>query len=396
MVLRNRFDTLTHMYQAVCGRLREVEMGSSEGGAVHPSSPMALSPHLSTHVMAFSTGVPGTPVGLMPYSPGPGPGGAYSPVSPMGGIAPHAFPFHTSGASPSPLRRAESSSGAPDPLAGPLTPGASATPSLSVSSSPYPSHLSLKPLSTSTSASTNSNTSESARLSAAELRRINIASSVLKKKKKPEESESGDSNPKSSSDTIDLSMSKSSPSVDPLDGLGISQMAVLPSAFPSANGTRNNGVPKPTKQRSTSSMSSDSSAPPGRSIIITPSSTDVFRSGQNSPESLTTPGLNGCDAPSVYVREPEEVDLTDDTPTIPLDKHREHINALNDHLPHGADGDDDDNVDRADDAEIAPMFASLAHTPEQLAEFARIRQEALRDRQRRASQRQRSASANDL
>jgi len=68
----------------------------------------------------------------------------------------------------------------------------------------------------------------------------------------------------------------------------------------------------------------------------------------------------------------------------PLEKKTECLNSLN----------DDRNDPDGKDHEFVPMFASLAHTPEQLAEIARIRESAIRERERRS--RQRSTDNHDL
>lgn len=306
------------MYQAVCQRLREVE--TAQGDGTSPTGPTTPAPPQLAPLMTFAAnGIPGTPGVLMPYHMVPSP------------LTSHGF-----GVVPTMYRRGDSASS--EMLAGPLTPGHQpSTPS--GTSSPYPSDLSLNPGSKSHT--------ESSSLSTAELRRISIASSVLKKKK-PSPSESGESSAPSA--TATSSDDKSSSGVE---GLGIRSYKDVSSTFPSAI------TMTPAKKRSTDSVdcSTASSSPPAeRHILITPSESE--HNGDHSPKSMS-PLLNGRSIESC-VEEPEE--LT--PPKKPLVDE-----------PQPLDG---------DDMSAEPMFASLAHTPEQLAEIARMRQSAIRDRERKS------------
>lgn len=307
----NRFETLSHMYQAVCQRLREVEAaqqadGTSPTGPTTPAPPQL--PQLQP-LMTFANGIPATQGVLLPYHMVPSP------------LTPHGF-----GIPPTMYRRGDSASS--EMLAGPLTPGHQpSTPS--GTSSPYPSDLSLNP---------GSKTHTESSMTTAELRRISIASSVLKKKK-PSPSESGESSAPSA--TATSSDDKSSSGVSGVEGLGIRTYKDVPSSFSIAM--------TPAKQRSTDSVdcSTASSSPPAeRHILITPSESE--HNGEHSPK--MSPLLNGH----------QDEELT--PPKLPLV----------------------DEPQPLDDVAAEPMFASLAHTPEQLAEIARMRQSAIRDRERKS------------
>lgn len=303
----NRFDTLSHMYQAVCQRLREVEAAQQSDGTSPTGSTTPAPPQLQPLMTFAANGIPGTPGVLMPY---------HMIASPL---TPHGF-----GIPPTMYRRGDSASS--EMLAGPLTPGHQpSTPS--GTSSPYPSDLSLNPGS--------KTHTESGSMTTAELRRISIASSVLKKKK-PSPSESGESSAPSA--TATSSDDKSSSGVE---GLGIRSFKDM-STFPSTIAMT------PAKKHSTDSVdcSTASSSPPAeRHILITPSESE--HNGDHSPKSMS-PLLNG----GAMLGEPEV------TPKAPLVDEPESL--------------------------AEPMFASLAHTPEQLAEIARMRQTAIRDRERKS------------
>ncbi|EKD04436.1 hypothetical protein A1Q2_01212 [Trichosporon asahii var. asahii CBS 8904] len=303
----NRFETLSHMYQAVCQRLREVEAAQQSDGT-SPTGPTTPAPPQLQPLMAFANGIPGTPGVILPYHMVP------SPLTPLG-----------FGMPPTMYRRGDSASS--EMLAGPLTPGHQpSTPS--GTSSPYPSDLSLNPGSRTHT--------ESGSMTTAELRRISIASSVLKKKK-PSPSESGESSAPSAAATS--SDDKSSSGVE---GLGIRAFRDVSSTFPSAI------TMTPAKKHSTDSVdcSTASSSPPAeRHILITPSESE--HNGDHSPKSMS-PLLNGR---AMLDGEPEV------TPKQLVDEPK---------------------------SLAEPMFASLAHTPEQLAEIARMRQSAIRDRERKS------------
>lgn len=350
MLFRNRFETLSHMYQAVCHRLREVESRGADSG--HSPQP-SLQP---------SPAMPAMPTMVTPRIGFPSP--MASPMPPMGYMAyphPHMYPspmqahgFVNFVPSPSPQRRADSSANG-DLLAGPLTPGHGQSVPGSQASSQYPSDLSLNPSGTPSSSAT-----ALSELSAAELRRINIASSVLKKKCRvtTDPSESGDSQPPSAAMPAEVDISE-----DSVEGLGIKQCDDVSSTFPSVNSP---GSPtshrNPSKQRSTDSISSDaSSGPPGRSLLITPSDTGPKT---RSPQTVMSPVPDDDESFT-----PE--DANGDTPCPPA--KADYFGSVNDtHESSLTNG----------DAEFAPMFASLAHTPEQLEEIARIQSEALKRRTR--------------
>lgn len=358
MLYRNRLETLSHMYQAVCHRLREVEhRGADAGHSPQPPVQPSLQP---------SPGMPAMSAMVTPHIGFPSP--MASPMPPMGYMPyphPHLYPspmqshsgFVNFVPSPSPQRRTDSATNS-DLLAGPLTPGNGPSAPGSQGSSQYPSDLSLNPAGTPSSSATGLS-----ELSAAELRRINIASSVLKKKSRvaTDPSENGESShAPASKPAVDISD-------DTVEGLGIKQCDTVPSAFPSVNGA---GSPsprtsprKPTKQRSTDSISSDaSSGPPGRSLLITPSDTGPKT---RSPATVMSPVPDGDETFT-----PE--DANEGTP-CPPQKGDDYFGPVSDvHDSSLGNG----------DTEFAPMFASLAHTPEQLQEIARIQSEALKRRTR--------------
>lgn len=251
-----------------------------------------------------------------------------------------------------------------DVLAGPLTPGLGGpeTASTSQVSSPYPLDLSLLPAAE-TPATSAAGTSDG-QLSAAELRRLNIASSVLKKKKKAGESENGEST--SSPDSRPMSLGRDAKEI--VEGLGIKAFTGVQSTFPSVSGEKR----QPSKQGSTSSVSSDvSSAPTGRPVPETPSDPGPFRHAL-SPAPMNSPGIK---AETITELECENHKLEPTKPTV-------------------SEPTTMDEETESSHPDYAPLFASLAHTPEQLAEIARIRQDAIRDRERRTKSR--SCSTSDM
>lgn len=385
LVMRSRFETLTHMYQAVCSRLRDIELA-----AVSQDNGQSSQAHLQLPTQF------GTP--YMTYSPAAGSGGGYfqfangnapvypSPLPPHYGMQPHTPYTHQ--------RRGENPTGNADLLAGPLTPGhlspmpmgmGNATP-MSQLSSPYPSEMSSSlPASANTPArsSTNDGSSES-QMSASELRRLHIASSVLKKKSKPslksaadDSSSSNGAQPTSASETLQQETDEDKQ----VAGLGIMALDKVQSTFPSVNGTGERTRGKGASNNSScSSMSSDaSSPPPGRHILITPSNADVFPSNGLSP--LT---LSGTPSTIKAIHE----DDSEDGNVFDHDVEDRAVLTKQGKV----DSQQHDRINR--DGDYAPMFASLAHTPEQLAEIARMREQAIRDRERRT--RARSTSSNDL
>lgn len=354
MLYRNRLETLSHMYQAVCHRLREVETHNADPGhspqppgqpSLQPSPAMPAMPTMVTPHIGFPSPMasPMPPMGYMPY---PHPHMYPSPMQAHG--------FVNFVPSPSPQRRADSSVNG-DLLAGPLTPGHGSSAPGSQTSSQYPSDLSLNPNGTPSSSAT-----ALSELSAAELRRINIASSVLKKKSRvvTDPSESGDSQPPSASKPSEVDISE-----EGVEGLGIKQCDdSLSSTIPSVNSPGSPTLPRnPTKQRSTDSISSDaSSGPPGRSLLITPSDTGPKT---RSPQTVMSPVPDDDESFTE--------DANGDTPCPP--SKADYFGSVTDtHDSSLANG----------DVEFSPMFASLAHTPEQLQEIARIQSEALKRRTR--------------
>lgn len=341
------------MYNAVCNRLRDIEMVRGHDGLPQIVTQMPHSPQLSSPYMAFPS-PNGVPMGFMPY----GNGAMYgSPVTP------HGFAMHPM--SPSPLRRTEGS-GSSD-LAGPLTPGIGPLATPSQLSSPYPSEMAVGVTTPPPSASVNGES----QMSAIELRRLHIASSVLKKKATT--SESGDSVPNSAKASESTTESSKASEIG-VAGLGITQLNGVPSTFPSVNGT------KPTKQNSVSSSSSNaSSAAPGRHILITPSNADLYQPTEQ-------PSSKGSEP---LVQEPDAVDSAQSDVTngqCDLQPKTECKRTIDDANKFSETND-------TNDAEFVPMFASLAHTPEQRAELARIRENAIRDRERRS--RTLTVNAND-
>jgi len=185
--------------------------------------------------------------------------------------------------------------------------------------------------------------------SAADLRRLSIESSVLKKKVKAKGgSESGESSSNRAGREPLLEANEA------LDGLGFVVENVdahrTSTVVTESNGTSVEG------STSSSSHPTSPSPQPRQHILISPVNADLFHgNGIHTPES---PAL-GSDLSAIKVvidKEQGDLYFRDDNPlsSTPGDEKAEQIEA------------------------VEPVFASLAHTPEQVRELARMREEAVR------------------
>ncbi len=195
------------------------------------------------------------------------------------------------------------------------------------------------------------------KLSEADLRRMSIESSVLKKKVMAKtESESGDSS---------SNRAGSEPLIEAegtLEGLG----------FGVENGDtmRMSNTTAPTNDHSNSAEGSTSSSShptspspqPRRHIPLAPATGDLFsRNGTHTPDSPAPVDLNAIKI--VIDNERGNVYFRDDAHTsLDPPEEEEEVKGI-----------------EAEQTEFAePVFASLAHTPEQLKEIAKMREEVVR------------------
>ena len=186
---------------------------------------------------------------------------------------------------------------------------------------------------------------------------MSIESSVLKKKvQRKTDSDSGESG------SLRGAGSESLPEADEgLEGLGIGDLGreenVSIIRLPNQNQNSTEG--------STSSSSHPTSPSPQhrRQVIITPANADLFhRNGTHTP----APDLNGIRV----VVDAERGNLYfQDAPPRKEDQEAEDGDDAE-------DADDREVIKRA--GQVEPVFASLAHTPEQVREIARMRRETMR------------------
>jgi len=196
--------------------------------------------------------------------------------------------------------------------------------------------------------------------SAADLRRLSIESSVLKKKIKPKSgSESGESSSNRAGSEPLIEANES------LEGLGFvvegadgNRLATISVPNVSSQGNSNSG------EGSTSSSSHPASpSPQPRShILVTPATADPFhRNGTHTFDSpALAPHLNGIkvvidnEQGNLYFRD-DQSPSREPSPLFEGEKIGEEKREYSE-----------------------PVFASLAHTPEQLREIARMREDAVR------------------
>ena len=370
-------------------------------------------PVMIQHLQALSSPVPqGSPYGLgFAMSPHPGSAGFMPYPSPglFGSPSPMLHPGYSMQGHmtqmPSPYRRG--STGDPlDELAGGSAGGRPGLQSSSLGrTDSFPFHMNIMPA-PSTSHDANEASGEP---SAAEIRRRSIESSVLKKKVKeePTPSESGESS-KSKSPSSNLL-----PGIEEVDGS---------SRAASENGrdqgeeegegaiSERNASEDTTSQPNTFSDSHRSSpSPPIRgSMILTPASTQMFHrplvSGSDTPdefcmsnEALPLVAVEGKEVPEpeggdgIYFQQRrlsesnahnhstsgmegewaggQEMDLETGSDTAKFGVRIETM-SLADAVMGGAIKSGSEERD-----DYMPLFASLAHTPQQVAEIQRLREE---------------------
>ena len=175
-------------------------------------------------------------------------------------------------------------------------------------------------------------------------------------------------------------------------------------------------VDEDVEEDPSSSLSHPSSpSPPNAStMLLTPASADLFRrvmsngsdngavprlagSSSNGGSSSDLSSLNGIKVISdgergnVYYTDNGDATLKFNGKALRVPAPL--MEATNGDVEHGANGEGEEEGN-GEDKEYTPMFASLAHTPAQLAEFKRMREDALKNKRPRAASR--STSANDV
>lgn len=323
----------------------------------------------------------------------------------------HSYPHSHS---PSPFRRA-STSGPADELAGPLTPGHPTPPpgsgqfpfDLGIMPSPSPANVNPSPL--------------KGPPTPADLRRMSIESSVLKKKvqqPRSDRSESGEESNRGSDPLPDIDETTS------VQGLGMGEVGGSSSIETAASingesGTashgRDSGAGEENESIPSSSHQSSPSPPNRRSMLLTPAPADVFHGalvqGTDTPDAFDQQqreGMSGItdikviadgERGNLYYREMgDRSSFSSDS--AHANGQNGHSNGANGHAnghSHDADhvslNDEDEeelvDADAAGDSRLkedyVPMFASLAHTPQQLAEIQRMREGAIKAKQREAA-----------
>ena len=187
-------------------------------------------------------------------------------------------------------------------------------------------------------------------LSPADLRRMSIESSVLKKKNLQQPgSESGESisNRAGGEPLVEAE--------EALEGLGFADENGESITIPSIETAKRNNQADSGEGSTSSSSHPTSPSPQLRQVLITPATAEVFhRNGMHTPDSPAPPlNTNGIkviidgDQGNLYFREDQEI---------------------SDGSAGEFKGDKKISVE--------PVFASLAHTPEQLREIARMRENA--------------------
>ncbi|KAL7420378.1 hypothetical protein Q5752_005348 [Cryptotrichosporon argae] len=402
-MMQGRYAQLSQAYAGVIARLNGLEALMRDQG--QPPSPAALSASMPAHsasmlgVGNLHQPVPSPlhspflpfPMASTPGYPYPSPGQGMFPPQMM-------HPYHPA----SPFRRA---SAAPsDVLAGPLTPGAY--------QSELPANTPSSGIMTSQVNGNGTHAGPSSGLTAADVRRISIEASVLKKKKTDDDSR------RSRSDSAAGSVSSTGCAaipeaveglgmgdIDPpprVDGLQGSQAGSEPgegaepaapssipgSSAPSVNGSETFAPESRPRELSPPSSASpmgprsDASSPSPPRRLVTPAEIAIFAAANGDKPIRCVPDADGG---NVYMA--DDVGAQDDA----HDEHANGVAALNGHAEElkaalGRDGEingaattvdaivDADANNSGDDGE--PVFASLAHGPEQLAEIKRMRERA--------------------
>ena len=297
--------------------------------------------------------------------------------------------------SPSPFRRT-SPSGLRDDAqaAGLLPPGQPAA-----VNGAFTSDLGIMPLGSPASVQQPTSTANGG-LSPADLRRLSIESSVLKKKPQHPTSDSGDSSPRAESDPL--------PDIDEVSskGLGVGELSIVEEAFTDPMGGQelSDGGSREGRGDNNSTDSHPSSpSPPNRaSMLLTPASPDLFHcalsiNGSQTPEIafLSSGGGSRCDLSvplqsievmhdgekgNVYYHSAPASEIgeggSDGVSALDTDMSTRSAAYREKSTENGSDENGDSKV------EYTPMFASLAHTPQQLVEIQRMREDALRAREK--------------
>ncbi|RXK38423.1 hypothetical protein M231_04332 [Tremella mesenterica] len=366
--MSNRITQMSQMYSAAIVRLSALENLVRDAGRAipppTPSVPMNVPPHLLHPTLSLGspyntqfTGSPGPPGRNSPmYLPYPSPGMYPSPM-----LHPHfqASSHHPHPHSPSPYR--QSSMGNEEiSLAGPLTPGQGnhpgsgmiPSPSPNGLHTPYPPELGL-------------GVPNPSGLSPADLRRLSIESSVLKKKALKEGSDSGDSRPEP------ILEHEHDPS-HKVEGLGMGTISIKPDRTFTGPTFGN----PPSQKSCTSSPSKDQSSSP----VLHPESNGshfdgikVISSAKGNVYALV--GDNGSEGSmdSLDVDNPSSNTSMTEPPSLPDILGPLHVEVNPDGKQSKIGGENGEEGEE----EFEPMFASLAHTPAQVAEIARLSEAAL-------------------
>lgn len=418
--LAARLNQLSNHYTAALHRIGVLEAMFRESGiSLMPPSP-AMPPQgyspASTPIQHLqpipSPGMPGSPFG-MPFGASPRAVNAGFVPHPSPGIYPSQYPSpmlhphfnHSS--SPSPFRRA-STGGPADDLAGPLTPGQagrlpynSFSPQLQAvagsSSGQYPFDLGIMPPPSTGKRPINLGGPPSA----ADLRRQSIESSVLRKKGKPEgkgDSESGEESNRSNGALEGITEAE-------VQGLGMGDIEPVGNSgdVEEHAETGDHGDIGSSGSQDSHSHPSSPSPPTRASMLLTPASADVFHrallNGTDTPDEFSmtnNPDMTGIkiihdgERGNLYYTVPEsrrdsEHGGSDNAsayePESKLNGHK-HTNGDSDGANTNENGAVSDDGKKED---YVPMFASLAHTPQQIAEIQRMREEALKAREKQSA-----------
>ncbi|ORX35124.1 hypothetical protein BD324DRAFT_652838 [Kockovaella imperatae] len=373
-----KISQITSLYTATLHRLGALENFVRESGLQPPPTlpivttgaapSQQLSPPSPYPPPFPSPHTPNRPMGYFPY---PSPGMYPSPM-----LHPH---FHSQNHSPRAMTpggyRRASTAGGEDAaaLAGSFLPA----------SYGYNAGASFPGQASSIAPSHDQQNGQSSGKSAADLRRISIASQVLKQK--PD-------HPTSRSDSVSSVGSSSQEHVGipeddgELNGLGVGDVPL-----PRINGTRSPGIgPSPPSDPG-------SPSPPNRnSVLLTPApvSAEIFQRSANTSDcgsmrsngqvrtaeslspptsgsSTDLPGLNGVkvfpegDRGNVYFAVSDLMEEAGQSVLFETAKKQSPSKQGMDEK-------------RTDGEPLVPMFASLAHTPAQLAEIQRMREEVLK------------------
>ena len=377
--MNNRLGQLNQMYSAAIGRLNALESIAREAGRAIPPPTPSIPMTIPQHMLAVQSPLPlpspyntqfaQSPIAMQGrnspmYHPYPSPGMYPSPM-----LHPH-YPSQPHTHSPSPYRRASATEdGSLAGLAGPLTPGMSGmvpSPSPSGIHTPYPSDMGMGLPNGGLALPAAQNG-----LSAADLRRMSIESSVMKKKPaRVEGSDSGDSrepiaegqegSQQGDGETIGLN-GLGIGAVNGANGASIFTGPVIPAFEPRPNGSSAVAQSPSPKTRNQHSLLTSSNDKTGM-----PDSEESEREDRLSDASVSS---NDAENPSTRtsVTEPRSLpDLAVSTTGVEVTNVKELVQNGVVEAPEWKE----DN--------FQPMFASIAHTPAQTAEIARLSEMAMR------------------